>query len=70
MQPFASRFTLTECVLPPALLVLLADDVPLLDDEAETELLEEWLPVDCELACAVPAASSSTMLVSTRPSAK
>ncbi len=44
---------LIDCVFPSALLLLLlAEDAPLLDEEAETELLDEWLPVDRELACA------------------
>jgi len=52
-QPLASLVTLIDCVLPSALLLLLlAEDAPLLDEEAETELLDEWLPVDRELACA------------------
>lgn len=51
-QPLASLVTLIDCVLPSALLLLLAEDAPLLDEEAETELLDKWLPADRELACA------------------
>jgi len=70
VQPFSSRVTLTDRLLPSAVLLLDADERPLLDEETETELLDDVAPDACDCALALVALSSSTMLVSTRPSAK
>lgn len=72
VQPFSSRVTRTDRVFPSEELLLETDERPSLDEEAETELREEEVPDACELALALALwpPSSSTIVVSTRPSAK
>ncbi|WP_140418485.1 hypothetical protein [Sphingomonas mucosissima] len=70
MQPLASRVIVTDRPLPSDVLLLDAEDRPSLEEDTETELLEDRLPADCALARALPSRSSDTIVVSTRPSAK
>jgi len=70
VQPFSSRMTRTDRVFPSEELLVETDERPLLDEEAETELCDEEAPDACELALALCAPSSSTIVVSIRPSAK
>lgn len=71
VQPVSSRVTLTLRLLPSALLLLLlADDVPLLDEDTATEELDACDPALRALAEAeAPFLSASTIVFTTRPSA-
>ncbi|ONF95213.1 hypothetical protein SPHI_26340 [Sphingomonas jeddahensis] len=69
VQPFSSRFTRTDRLSPLEVLLLDADERPSLDEEAETELLDDELPDARELALAL-FLPSSTIVVSIRPSAR
>ena len=70
VQPFSSRVTRTDRVFPSEELLLETDERPSLDEEAEAELREKEVADACELALALWPPSSSTIVVSTRPSAK
>lgn len=70
VQPFSSRVTRTDRLLPWEELLLDADERPSLDEDTETELLDEEWPETCERALALLPPSSSIIVVSTRPSAK
>ena len=68
VQPDASFVTRMLWLLPSALLLVLADDVPLPDEDTDTELLDACDPELCTLAEAL-ALSASTIVFTTRPSA-
>jgi hypothetical protein len=70
VQPFSSRVTRTDRRWPSEALLLDADERPSLDEEAEIELLDDEPPDARELALAPFLPSSSTIVVSVRPSAK
>lgn len=68
VQPDASRATVTDRVLPSTVLLLDEDEVPLPDEEAETELLAPFAPARWDRADA-PEPSSSIIETVLRPSA-
>jgi hypothetical protein len=68
VHPDSSRVAVTLRPSPSELLLLLAEDFPLLDDDTETELLDECDPELRELA-EEPLLPASTIVTTTRPSA-
>lgn len=67
VQPVSSRVTATLRPLPSELL-LVAVDFPLLDDDTETELLDECEP-ELRAVAEEPLLPASTVVTTTRPSA-
>ena len=68
VHPDSSRDMVTLWLLPSELLPLLAEDFPLLDDDTETELLDDCDPELRELA-EEPLLPASTIVTTTCPSA-
>lgn len=67
VQPDSSRRTVTLWRLPSELLLLVAEDLPLLDDDTETELLDECDP-ELRVLAEAPLLPALTIVTSTRPS--
>jgi hypothetical protein len=67
VQPDGSRFTVTLWPLPSELLLTSAEDLPLLDDDIETELLDDCDP-ELRAVAEAPLLPASTIVTTTRPS--